>query len=267
MKTGKMRCSMATERELLTARIFLRALFPVMKVVLSDVPSMKKKFEGMTAKIQFAAKNGSGELGAYLDFKNGELEIMQGICDNPDIRFGFSSVKKMNDMLAGKPVIPKIKGFLKIGLLIKVFSLLMSLKILMPNAKPKAEDKKRLKIKMTIYMITTALSQYNKGGDPEMVRWTSKQPERIYQMSVENEDIAAYFRVKAGKSKAGRGFYKKRRPFVHMKFNGIDGALPIILNEVSMVDAIKNKFLSLEGSPEYGRDIGDFMMRIQNMIM
>jgi hypothetical protein len=257
---------MATERELLTARIFLRALFPVMKVVLSDIPSMKKKFEGLTAKIQFAAKNGSEEVGAYLDFKNGELEIVQGICENPDIRFGFTSVKKMNDMLAGKPVIPKIKGLLKIALLIKVFSLLLSLKILMPNVKPKKEDKKRLKIKMTIYMITTALSQYNKGGDPEMVRWTSKQPERIYQMSVEHEDIAAYLRVKAGKSKSGRGFYKKRRPFVHMKFNGIDGALPIILNEVSMVDAVKNKFLSLEGSPEYGRDIGDFMMRIQNMI-
>ena len=52
-----------------------------------------------------------------------------------------------------------------------------------------------------------------------------------------------------------------------MKFNGIDGALPVMLNEVSMVDAVKNRFLSLEGSPEYGRDIGDFMMRIQNMIM
>jgi hypothetical protein len=113
---------------------------------------------------------------------------------------------------------------------------------------------------MTIYMITTALSQYNKGGDPEMVRWTSKQPERIYQMSVDNEDIAAYLRVKAGKTKAGRGFYKKRRPFVHMRFNGIDGALPVILNEV------KNESLRVEGSPEYGRDVGDFMMRIQNMI-
>ena len=56
------------------------------------------------------------------------------------------------------------------------------------------------------------------------------------------------------------------RPFVHMRFNGIDGALPVILNEVDMVTAVKNGYLSVEGSPEYGRDIGDFMMRIQNMI-
>ncbi|RJP75953.1 MAG: hypothetical protein C4522_19655 [Desulfobacteraceae bacterium] len=257
---------MTTERDLLAARLFLQALFPVMKVVLSDVQKMKNRFQDVTAKIQFAAQNGSGEVGAYLDFQKGNLEIIQGICPSPDIRFGFGSVKKMNDMLAGKPVIPRIKGFLKIRLLIKMFSLLLSLKILMPNAKPTAEDKKRLKIKMTIYMITTALSQYNKGGDPEMVRWTSKQPERIYQMSVDNEDIAAYLRVKAGKTKAGRGFYKKRRPFVHMRFNGIDGALPVILNEVDMVTAVKNEYLRVEGSPEYGRDVGDFMMRIQNMI-
>ncbi|MBA4366111.1 MAG: hypothetical protein C0403_00530 [Desulfobacterium sp.] len=257
---------MATERDLLTARLFLRALFPVMKVVLSDVPKMKNRFKDVTAKIQFAAQNSAGEVGAYLDFQQGNLDIVQGICSNPDICFGFGSVKKMNDMLAGKPVIPKIKGFLKLGLLIKMFSLLLSLKILMPNVRPTADDKKRLKIKMTIYMITTALSQYNKGGDPEMMRWTSKQPERIYQMSVDHEEIAAYLRVKAGKTKAGRGFYKRRRPFVHMRFNGIDGALPVILNEVDMVTAVKNEYLRVEGSPEYGRDIGDFMMRIQNMI-
>ncbi len=256
---------MATETELIAARIFLRAVFPVMKVVLADVPKIGKKFEGVTAKIQFVAKDAAGDVGAYLDFNNGELEIVQEICNDPDITFGFNSVSKMNAMLAGKPVIPRIKGFMRLGLLIKIFALLMSLKILMPNARPKKFDKKRLKIKMTIYMITTALSQYNKGGDPEMVKWTSKQPERIYQMSVTNEDIAAYFRVKAGKSKAGRGFYKKRRPFVHMKFNGIDGAMPVILNDVDMVTAIKNGYLSVEGSPEYGRDIGDFMMRIQDL--
>lgn len=256
---------MATATELITARIFLRAVFPVMKVVLADVPKMGKKFEGVTAKIQFTAKDPEGDIGAYLNFTNGELEIVQGISDNPEITFGFNSVAKMNAMLAGKPVIPKIKGMMKVGLLIKIFALLMSLKILMPTARPKKIDKQRLKIKLTIYMVTTALSQYNKGGDPEMVKWTSKQPERIYQMSVTNEDIAAYIRVKAGKSKAGRGFYKKRRPFVHMKFNGIQGAMPVILNDVDMVAAIKNEYLSVEGSPEYGRDIGDFMMRIQDL--
>jgi hypothetical protein len=257
---------MATQKEMMKARISLRAVFPVMKVMLADDPIMKKKFHGVTADIQFVAKDETGDVGAYLNFQNGELEIVQGICENPAITFGFGSVEKMNNMLAGKPVLPKIKGWLKTGLLLKAFSLLMSLKILMPDARPEDPEKRRLKIKMTIYMITTALSQYNKGGDPDMIKWTSKQPERIYQMSVEGEDIAGYLRVKAGKSKSGRGIYTKRRPFVHMKFNGIEGAFPVILNDVGMVEAVKNGYLSMEGSPEYGGDIGVFMARIKEQI-
>ncbi len=258
---------MATTNELMSARIFLRALFPVMKVVLSDDPKMKRKFQGVSADIQFVAKDPAGDIGAVLHFQNGELEIIQGIRSRPDITFSFGSVAKMNAMLAGKPVIPVIKGFWKIGLLIKVFALLLYLKVLMPNARPKDPFKQRMKVKMTIYMITTALSQYNKGGDPEMAKWTAKQPERIYQMSVTGEaDIAGFLRVKAGKSKSGRGFYARRHPFVHMKFNGVTGALPVILNDVNMVEAIRRGYLAVEGSPEYGRDIGDFMMRIQGLI-
>ncbi|WP_028314982.1 hypothetical protein [Desulfatibacillum aliphaticivorans] len=256
---------MATDRELLAARIYLRAVLPVMKVVLNEDPALKKKFANVTAKVQFVAKDPAGDVGACLCFDKGEFKVEQGVDSSPDITFSFRTVERMLAMLSGKPAIPMIKGFWKIGLLIKVLSLLMSLKILMPDARPTDPEKKRLKVKLTFYMITTALSQYNKGGDPEMVKWTKMQPERIYQITVD-DDIAAYLRVKAGKSKAGRGVYKRRRPFVHMKFNGVDGAFPIVMNDIGMVDAVKKGFLTIEGSPEYGGNIGDFMVRIQDLI-
>ena len=90
-------------------------------------------------------------------------------------------------------------------------------------------------------MITTALSQYNKGGDPEMQRWTAKQPDRIYQFSVEPEGIAAYLRVRGGQTKAGRGVYERRRPFVHMRFHGVDGALAVMNKEVDFVDGVGSR--------------------------
>ena len=256
---------MTTARELLAARLFLRAVLPVMKVVLTDDPKMRKKFEGVHGRIQFVADNDGTPLGSALVLDGEGFRVIHEVLEAPDITFSFKSVAKMNAFFAGKPVIPKIRGWFHPGLLIKAFGLLMSLKILMPDADPKDPEKRRLKVKMTFYMITTALSQYNKGGDPEMVKWTSKQPERIYQITVD-DDIAAYLRVKAGKSKAGRGVYRRRRPFVHMKFNGVEGAYPIVMNQINMVDAIRQGCLSLEGSPEYGRDIGDFMMRIQELI-
>lgn len=257
---------MATERELLAARLFTHAVFPVMKVILNDDPKMKQKFSDVEANVQFRAKDTAGDIGAWLVFNKGEFTVQQGICESPDITFSFSSVKKMNDMLAGKPVIPGISGFSKFGLLAKVFALLLSLKIMMPNARPKKMDKKTLKVKLAFYMITTALSQYNKGGDPDMVKWTTKQPDRIYQITVDGTDIAAYLRVKAGKSKAGRGVYTRKRPFIHMKFHGIDGALAVLLRDVEFVEGVAKGFVTIEGAPEYAAQLNDFMQRIQAML-
>ncbi len=258
---------MADDRDLMAARIILKAMLPVAKVVVADDPKMAARFLGVNAKIGFLAKDGENEsIGACIHFTDGVPEIVDGPCDDPDIGFCFGSVKKMNAFFAGKPVLPKIKGFFRIMLLVKAVMLMMSLKILMPNVRPKDEEKQRLKVKMAFYMITTALSQYNKGGDPEMAAWTKKQPERIYQISVDSK-IAAYLRVKAGKSKAGRGEYQKRRPFVHMKFNGVDGAFPVVMNDVDLVSAMREGHLTVEGSPEYARDFGNFMMRIQELLL
>ncbi|MCG8634280.1 MAG: SCP2 sterol-binding domain-containing protein, partial [Desulfobacterales bacterium] len=127
-------------------------------------------------------------------------------------------------------------------------------------------DKIRLKIKLVIYMITTALSQYNKAGDPDMKKWTGMQPDRIYQISCEPEGIAAYLRIKAGKSKAGRGYYTRKLPFVHMKLNTAENALPVFLNEVEFVEAISKGYVEVEGSPEYAAKMNDFMQRIQALI-
>jgi len=258
---------MATERDLLAARIFFRAVFPVIRVLLEDDPSMKKKFADVDATVQFAAKNGDEMLGAYLVFDSGDFSVGQGIAEEADITFSFSSVEKMNSMLSGGAVLPKIKGITKFGLLVKVLSLLMGLKIMMPDANPKKYEKRRIKVKMSFYMVSTALSQYNKGGDPEMVKWTEKQPDRIYQITVEGEDdISVYLRIKAGKTKAGRGVYTRRRPFVHMKFSSVDGAMAVLMKECEFVPAVEKGYVSIDGSPEYAANLNDFMQRIQGLV-
>jgi len=254
---------MATERELLAARLFTYAVFPVIKVLLNDDPGTKKKFATVVAEVQFLAKDPEGNVGAYLSFDKGDYSVTQGFCEKPDITFSFPTVKKMNDMLGGKPVLPGIKGFGKLGLLIKVFGVLLKLKLMMPNARPKDQLNKYLKVKLAFYMVATALSQLNKGGEENMLKWTAKQPDRIYQISVENTDIAVYLRVKGGKSKSGRGFYTRKRPFVHMKFSGLDGAIAVLLKDVEFVSGVGKGYVSIEGAPEYAAQLNDFMQRIQ----
>ena len=232
----------------------------------------KKRFKGVNAVVQFVARNQPRAVGAYLWFEDGAVRVEQGFWDadglgrEPDITFTFASLEKLNDFFAGKTVLPGIKGVSKPALLAKVVRLLLGLKLMLPSAQPKDAAKRRLKLKLTLYMITTALSQYNKGGDPEMERWTAKQPDRVYQFSVEPEGIAAYLRVRGGQTKAGRGVYERRRPFVHMRFHGVDGALAVMNKEVDFVDGVGKGLVRIDGSPEYAANLNDFMMRVQSLL-
>ena len=260
----------ASERDIMTAKLFFRAAFPVIKVPLNDDPKMKKLVENEEAKVQFSADNNGEKIGCYLTFDNGDFKATEGFCEDPEITMHFSSVAKMNVMLTGGTALPKIRGFRHFRLLIKFLKLMMSLKLMMPTARPKDPHKRYLKVKMSLYMITTALSAFNKLEDSRMKEWTSKQPDRIFQFTVEPYDeeagIAAYLRVKAGKTKAGRGVYKRRRPFVHFRFNTVDGALKVLLKDVEFVEAVEQDCVSIEGSPEYSAQLNDLMAVLQGMM-
>jgi hypothetical protein len=262
----------ARTREFLRARLFLRAALPCVKVMLEDDPATARRFRDVRAVVQFVAKNQPRAVGAYLWFENGTVRTEQGFWDadglgrEPDLTFTFPSLGKLCDFFAGKTVLPSIRGYGHPALLAKVVRLLLGLKLMLPSAQPTDPVKRALKVKLTLFMITTALSQYNKGGDPAMQRWTAKQPDRIYQFSVEPEGIAAYLRVRGGQTKAGRGVYERRRPFVHMRFNGVDGALAVMNKDVEFVEGVEKGMVRIDGSPEYAANLNDFMMRVQALL-
>lgn len=257
---------MTNNNDLLGAELYIKAVFPVFKVLLAEDPATAKRFKDISANVILRARHDGGYLGAKFIFNQGEVTIEEDVSDQGDLIFTFGSVKKMNNFLSGGIALPTIKGIFKIKLLSSFVALLLLLKIMLPNVRPKDEHKRYLKVKMALYMVSTALSKLNKGGDPDMLAWTTRQPDRIYQFSVEGTDIACYLRIKAGKTKAGRGIYKRKRPFVHMKFNGVDGALKILLKDVEFVEGIDMKYITIEGSPEYANNINDFMMRIQALV-
>jgi len=175
----------------------------------------------------------------------------------------FPTAQALNDFFAGKLAIPRIKGYRRIHVLLRVVPLLLKLKMLLPDVVPEEPAEKALKVKLLVYMVTNALSQLNKGGDPAMVKMVKTSPDRVYQWTVENGGPAAYLRMKAGNTKAGRGTYTRRRPFVHMIFADMDGAFDVLTQRVSIVDAVRHNKLKMEGAMEYGKEIGALMQRIE----
>ena len=261
------------EQDVITAKLFFNAAFPVMQVVLDDDPAMNARFRDVQATVQISAKEGHELLACHLIFDRGKLSVVQGPAQAPDIILSFKSVAKMNTMFRGGVALPSIKGFGKLGLLIKIFRLLMSLMIMMPSSRPKNPVKQKLKVKMSLYMITRALSTYNKLGNPEMVEWCTRQPDRIYQFIVDGDSgpgqepvIACYLRVKAGKSKSGHGVYTRRSPFVLFHFTSVSGALKVMLKDVAFVEGVEQGCVEVLGSPEYAMNLNDFMAVLQGRL-
>ncbi|MDR1788692.1 MAG: hypothetical protein LBR16_09655 [Treponema sp.] len=263
----------ASAVDLITARLFFKAAFPVMQVVLDDDPKTRAKFQGLRAVVQIGARDAGGLVACHLVFDGGHVTVTEGPADAPDLTLTFSSVAKMNTMFRGGAALPAIKGLRHLGLLVKVLGLLMSLMLMMPSSRPKDPAKQRLKVKMSLYMITRALSSYNKLGNPDFAEWCRRQPDRIYQFLVdpdpalgETEPVAAYLRVKAGRSKSGHGVYTRRTPFVLFHFSSVKAAMKVLLKDVGFVEGVERGYVEIVGSPEYAMYLNDYMAVLQGML-
>lgn len=249
-------------RDELVSRIFLRSALPLIRDLAEDKPVFKKLFPRKGV-IQFLAEDNE-DVGAFIAFVDKEIQIRPGRNEGPDLTIGFKTTADLNSFFAGKMVTPKIKGFLKIHLLLRILPLLLGVKILLPSVLPEKPEKRALKVRLVLYMITNALSQLNNAGDEEFGKITKNSPDRIFQWTVK-DGPAAYLRMKNGKTKAGRGTYTKRRPFVHMIFPDIDSAFLVLTAQAPLVDAVRLGYVVTEGAMEGSKDIGYHMQRIEEL--
>lgn len=118
-------------------------------------------------------------------------------------------------------------------------------------------------VKCFFYLLSSGISQLNKQGHEAVHDWALKSPDRVYAWAVDGyPEISAYLRVKAGKTRAGRGEYKRAMPFFTMRFNNLDSALGILLSTDDMLESTKEGKLVMDGAPEFGAQIGEYMMLV-----
>ena len=132
---------MAADTDRLTARIVLRAVLPVIKVLLEDDPKTRNRFEGVTATVSSWPTTPAAGPWPRTSRSTTAPSPLSTNRPNTPTTFRFSSLRKMNAMFAGKPVLPRIHGLRNVGLLLKMLGVLMRLKLLMPNKAPKTPTK------------------------------------------------------------------------------------------------------------------------------
>lgn len=263
---------MHAQNELYASKIFFNAALPLLKIIATDVPSLKAQFDKITAVLQVSALDPDVEGGKYAThfiITEGEWEVkLNSVRENPDVELQFKTIEAMNAFFKGKigpATLPKMVGVIKsFGAFKAMLMTLLKLSALTGATQPpKDEETKTLMVKCFFYLLSSGISQLNKMGHTEIKDWTSKSPDRVYAFAVDNHpEVSAFIRIKAGKSRAGRGEYKRAMPFFTLRFDSLDSALGTLLGTDDMLEATKAGRLIMDGGPEFGAQLGGFMLEV-----
>ncbi len=258
------------DRSRYTAKLFIHAVLPLIRVVAEDTELIKKwkKHNGV---VQFEVATDEGLWGIHFIVEDGKLtpKIATLPSNEVTISLHFNSVEHFNAFFRSETKkLPKIKGFLHPGMLTVTMKTLLKMSSLLSITKPpKKLEEKVLVTKMMFYLLTAGISQLNKLEHPDIKKWTTTSPNRVYALTVDDwKDVAAYIHVKAGKSRSARGRYERSKPFFTMRFADLDSALAILLETGDLLALTAEKKLIMEGAPEFGAKFGDFMMLVGEYI-
>jgi hypothetical protein len=255
-----------------SCKIFLNAALPLVKVIASDIPAFAKKFENAHCVFQISALDPDapeGKVATHFTVNQGEwLVCADKVTTEPQVELEFKSVDAFVAFMKGKigpATLPKMKGVLQhTGMFLAFMQVLLKMSALLGAAKaPQEEETKVLLVKAFFYLLSSGISCLNKNAHPEIHAWALASPDRVYSWAVNGHpEVAAYIRVKAGKSRAGRGEYKRAMPFFTLRFDSLDSALGTLLGLDDMMDATKAGRLIMDGAPEFGAQLGDFMLTV-----
>ncbi len=258
--------SLLENDEIYSNKIFLNSVLPLLRVIIEDVPYFTKAWEGKNAVCQISAKDEEGKVGTHFIIEDGKWLVKRGLYDeNPHVELEFGSIPELNGFFKGtSKKLPKMRGWYRLGIFLPFMKVLLKMAGLLGLEKPpENEVEKALLVKMYFILLSSGISQLNKANHPAISSWTKISPDRVYAWEVvSNPECSAYMRVKAGKTKACRGIYKRSKPFFTMRFDNCNSALGILMSIDDMIESTMSGKLKMVGGPEYGAQLGDFMLMV-----
>ena len=253
------------DEERMKARVYLRAVVPLLEIVTEDVEKYRKMIAPWNCVVQIEVL-GDEEAAVHMVIQNGRLKVEQGRHASPTIGLGFKTLEQMNITLGGgMSGLPKIKGMFHVILLVKVLLLLKSLMMLMPEFVAKNDAEKMVKVKLVLNMVTVAMQEMCNSGDEFIGRLVRGNKGKIIQWHVPNGP-EAYVELQAPHIYAHKGKHKKR-PYLLMKFKDLDSAYGVLTGELDAVQATAMQAMKLRGPSEYAMRVGNMMKRVENFLM
>ena len=254
----------APERATLRARVFLKAVLPLLESVLRYDPKFRELFARVTGQVRFSSA--ALPFAATLDFAAGALKVLANAPGKPQVDCHFRDVSALNGFFSGGLVLPQVDGLRHPLLIAKVLRLMLALQVLKPGPLPPGADERSLRVRLVLALVSRALVEMYFGGYPPMVELVSNSPDRVYQWTVEREEIAVWLRMCQGRIKAGTGSYPHRAPFVHFVFPHVDAALRVFTSTEQM-SGVRDGAVQTLGCPEYTRKVAGMMQAMDQLLV
>lgn len=258
-----------TENDVLASRIFLYSALPLLKVITESEPKYGNKFKGKNFVFQVSAlydEAEGGKLATHFVVEDGKWTVVVGkVHESPDVEFEFPNLRNFSIFFSGKGMpLPKIKGMLKLGILVPVLMTLLRMAgLLQAKDAPQKEEDQVMLVKLYFYLLPNGISQLNKMNVEMVKNFTKTSPDRAYAFAVTGyPELQSWLRIKAGNSKAGRGEYPRCKPFLTMRFDSPMHALDILMSKGDMMDYMRKKWLIVEGAPEFGGEFGNLLFKV-----
>ncbi len=258
-----------TQDDIYASRIFFYSALPLLKVIAESEPKYGNKFIGKSFVFQVSAKyDGAegGKLGTHFVVEDGKWTVVVGkLHEAPDVEFEFPNLRNFCIFFSGKGMpLPKIKGMLKLGILVPILMTLLRMAgLLQSKDAPAKEADQIMLVKLFFYLLPNGISQLNKMGQGDVKKFTVTSPDRAYAFAVTGyPELQSWLRIKAGNSKAGRGEYPRCKPFLTMRFDSTQHALDILMSKGDMIEYMQKKWLVVEGAPEFGGEFGALLFKV-----
>ena len=252
-----------TQGDKYALRIFYFAAIPLLKTVAETDPKFVAKFKGKNFTFQISVKSPefkkTGKLSTHFVVEDGKWTTHTGeTLANPDVELEFDDVGKFITFFTGRGMpLPKIKGALKhLPTFISILLALLRMSgLLQAKTAPEKLADQELLVLLYFNLLTVGVSQLNRIDHPDVKKFTTPSPDRVYAFKVDsNDDLQAWLRVCRGQTVSGRGECKRCEPFLRMRFDTPASALGILMGTLEMIPAMQDGKLNIDGAPEIGND-------------
>ena len=256
----------------LRAQLFLHGMLPLCDVALRHAPRLARvvrygaALRPRVARTQWRVASTGLCVGVRIE--DGRVRAQQEACAAGVPALRFTTSAEVCTFFTGTPPLAVAAQLVRHPLVFApVLASLTRLRILAQPTAVRTARQRALFVDGAVCLIALGLSQMARAGHPGAAGVARTSPHRVYQWSVGDSDIASYWRVERGRSRAGRGIYAGEPHFVHVRFANVDAAFRALAGRSSQMERLRSGDVETTGSPEYARRVTELLWDLDQLML